>query len=60
MTALDPDPDLDDRILGRRAQARRLMSEVRWLKRLAIGLALFDIVALAVVLWRMRWENFGG
>ena len=58
MTALDP--ELADRLVARRTQLRRLMSEVRWLKRAAIILAGFDIVVLGAVLWRMRWETFGG
>lgn len=58
MTALDP--ELADRLVARRTQLRRLMSEVRWLKRAAIILAVFDIVVLGAVLWRMRWETFGG
>ncbi|MBV1860510.1 MAG: hypothetical protein KUG77_19010 [Nannocystaceae bacterium] len=57
MTALDP--ELAERILARRTQLRRLMSEVRWLKRIAIGLAALDILGLAAVLWRLQWETFG-
>lgn len=57
MTALDP--ELADRIVARRTQLRRLMGEVRWLKRVAIGLALLNIAGLGLVLWRMRWETFG-
>lgn len=52
--------ELTSTIEERRETLRRLLRETRWLKRAALGLAVIDLVALAVVVHRWHWETFGG
>lgn len=55
-----PESEVVSRIVARRGQYRRLAREVRWLRRFAVLLALADVGMLGLLLWRLRWETFGG
>lgn len=48
------------RLEGHRVRLRALKREVRWLKRVAVLLALLNVALLAAVLWGYHWETFGG